>query len=355
MIKVLVLGAGGSPAINFVKALKMVKPPLGYGRLLTEEWAEKWKPITYGIDTNHFNLEVANTDYKYFLHSYSTKLEKLNELIEREEINFVHAQPDNEVLWLAENKHKIKAHTLVPDEKVVRKCQNKIVCNILLKSRGVPVPESSSFSSLGDINFPVWFRIAKGQGGYGSLLIDNVGLLFAWRNYWRKKGIEDEEMMISEYLPGNEVSWLSLWKSGKLITSQARTREAWLKPANSPTGISGTTAVQRTIHSKNVNKIGYDTIHAIDGKPNGIYVVDMKENKLGKFHVTEINCGRFFTTSDFIPHLGVNIPYIYVLAGLNMPLPKVKKYNCVPEGFYWIRVLDAESKVFNGKWTSQEL
>ena len=50
----------------------------------------------------------------------------------------------------------------------------------------------------------------------------------------------------------------------------------------------------------------------MDDRATGVFCVDLKEDEAGRPLVTEINAGRFFTTSNFLAEAGANMPYSYV-------------------------------------------
>jgi hypothetical protein len=56
---------------------------------------------------------------------------------------------------------------------------------------------------------------------------------------------------------------------------------------------------------------------------------------------TEINIGRFFTTSYFFTKAGLNFPEIYCDLALEERFPSLKrKINPLPDGLLWIRGMD---------------
>jgi hypothetical protein len=75
----------------------------------------------------------------------------------------------------------------------------------------------------------------------------------------------------------------------------------------------------------------------------------LKENIKGTPCVTEINAGRFFTTSNFFTECGLNMPYIYVkLAfGEKVKIP-ANKMTIIPPDKYWIRLPDALPVLVDG-------
>ncbi|MFV2041202.1 MAG: hypothetical protein ACC644_04340, partial [Candidatus Hydrothermarchaeales archaeon] len=70
--------------------------------------------------------------------------------------------------------------------------------------------------------------------------------------------------------------------------------------------------------------------------------------------VTEINAGRFFTTSNFFSEAGVNMPYMYVKLAFGESFEPGPKYNPIPEELYWIRLMDMGHKLVRGnRWNAQ--
>jgi carbamoyl-phosphate synthase large subunit len=89
-----------------------------------------------------------------------------------------------------------------------------------------------------------------------------------------------------------------------------------------------------------------NAIRALAQYPNGVFCVDMKTDFFGSIKVTEINAGRFFTTSNFFSHAGVNMPEMSIRAAFGEKL--------VPTGFatlgddlFWIRMVDMGFKLIH--------
>ena len=82
----------------------------------------------------------------------------------------------------------------------------------------------------------------------------------------------------------------------------------------------------------------------------------MKEDSHGMPRVTEINCGRFFTTSNFFAHAGTNMPDIYIKLAFGEPIPHIAPYNPLPEDLWWIRMIDKHFGLQKGnEWDIQNL
>lgn len=350
MIRILLLGAGSSASINFIKALRLSKE----------------KIYIVGADPNRYYLEMSPVDKRYLVtkeKGESEYINQLNEIIARENLEFTHAQPDPEVKILSDHRLFIKNKTFLPSKKAIDIFQDKLLTYQHLSKKKVPVANTTvvgNENKLREIFWSkdktIWLRARKGAGGKASLPTKKFEHAKMWIEYWIERGLKWEDFLAHEYLPGKEVSWLSIWKDGKLICSQGKERVEWVQANISPSGVAGTTAIQKTVHYGNVNEIGVKTVLAVENKPNGIFVVDTKENSSGIPCVTEVNPGRFFTTSLFYATLGVNMPLIFVKLGLDLPIGKVAQHNSTEKNVYWIRVTDGgPTMVKEGRWSSKIL
>jgi len=352
MKKILLIGCGGSAGFNFVESLRMSG----------EEF------LIVGTDINKEHLELSNCDIKYLVPKCSEPEypEVINGIIKDEGIEFVHIQPDVEVAFWSKNREKINSKLLLPSKETIEICHDKIKCNSVLKSSGVPVPESyhikdkdsirEVFESLKNKNEKIWVRAIRGAGSRASLPIKEVEHVELWIDYWNKnKGTNYEDFMLAEFLPGKEYAFQSIWKNGEIITSQARERKEYVFGSLTPSGQSSSPSVAMTVHNEEVNETATKAILSVDKNPQGVFCVDLKENKEGKPCVTEINVGRFFTTSDFFSKAGCNMPYYYVKMAYGEELPNLKKYNPIEPGIYWLRIIDMGKKMIkDGEWNYKE-
>ena len=348
MKRILVTGGGGPAGVNFIRSLRHAP--------------EKFYIVTSDINKHHLELPEADKKYLVPKNSDPNYIEKINAIIEKEEIDFIHPQPDSEVKFISENREKINTKIFLPKKETIRICQDKFKSAKLWKKMNIPVPETIKIKDENDVKeitnvfgFPFWIRASQGAGGRGSTLVNNLETALSWIKYWRARG-SDWEFIAQEYLPGQNIAFQSIWNKGELICSQARERIEYIYPYLSPSGITGTPSVAKTINDDYVNKIATKAVLAIDKKATGIFCVDLKRNKDGIPCPTEINAGRFFTTSFFFTKAGVNMPYIYVKLAFGEEIPKVKKYNCIGEGIYWIRHMDSGPVLLKeGGWTSFEI
>jgi carbamoylphosphate synthase large subunit len=343
--RVLCTGAGGPAGINFVKSL-MVAP-------------EKLHIV--GTEASEYYLHTMPTDTKYLVPKAKdpSYIDRLNEIIRKEKIDFLHAQPDVEVEIVSEQREKLEAPVFLPSKQAVLACQDKLASANAWKSKGVPVAktivvkqESDIDRAFAEFGSPIWIRATRGAGGRGSTPASNRETAVSWIKYWRARNV-DWAFIAQEMLPGRNIAFHSLWQNGELVTSMARERLEYIYSYLAPSGIMGTPAVQKTVHENTVNKISTEAVLAIDSNFTGIASVDLKENSKGVPCVTEINPGRMFTTSFFFSYASkvffndyrINIPYLYTKLAYKEPMPKLEKYNPLPADVYWIRHMDAPARL----------
>jgi len=341
MKRIMVTGAGGPASINFIASLKIVSERI----------------YIVGVDANKFRLNLAPVDSKFVVPKAIEReyIDILNEIIHKENVEFLHAQPDIEVRILSENREKIDANLFLPSKETIRICQDKFESAKILLKNGIPAARTIEIRCEKDIEkafeeygSPIWIRARHGAGGRGSTPAYNIETALSWIKYWEARG-EKMDFIAQEYLSGRNIAFHSVWKDGELIVSMARERLEYIYPNLAPSGITGTPAVQRTIHDEKVNEVATRAVLAIDPNFSGIACVDLKENSSGVPCVTEINAGRMFTTSFFFSYASKvlygdyrgNFPYIYLKLAYKENLLSLPKFNVLPEGLYWIRHIDA--------------
>jgi len=345
MKRVMITGAGGPAAINFIMSLKLSPEEL----------------YIVGTDTNKFRIHLAPTNSRFLVPKATDEnyIDALNEIIRKEKVEFIHPQPDIEVRVLSENREKLEANIFLPSKEAVRICQNKFESARLWLRKGVPTARTIEIKNEKDIRrafedfgSPIWIRAKHGAGGRGSTPAHNMETAISWINYWKARG-EKWEFIAQEFLSGRNLAFHSLWREGELITSMARERLEYIYPNLAPSGITGTPTVQRTIHDQKVNEVAVEAVLAIDSNFSGIACVDLKEDKERIPRVTEINAGRMFTTSFFFSYASkvlygdyrANFPYLYLKVAYKEKIPEIPKFNVLPEGLYWIRHIDAPARL----------
>ena len=167
MKRILVTGAGGSPSANFIRSL----------RAANEEYC------IIGTDADKYYLQRAEVDRRYLapLANDPKYIDFLNYIIEKEEVEFVHAQNDVEVSFLSENREKIKAKTFFPAKETVKILQDKFESFKLWEKAGIKVPKTQLITQdtdlgvlLDEMGGSMWLRAISGAGGRGDLPVYDV-------------------------------------------------------------------------------------------------------------------------------------------------------------------------------------
>jgi carbamoyl-phosphate synthase large subunit len=330
--RILVTGAGGTPSFNFIRCLRSSAETL----------------YIVGTDSNKYYIHLAReVDKKYIIPNYDDKafINKLNEIAEKESIEFIHAQPDTEVARISEDREKLKAKVFLPDKKTIRLCHNKFELVRHLNRNNLPSAKNILIRKEEDIKTAfqefgskIWLRAIRGAGGRGSLPVENFEHARAWVDY--RDGWEN--FVAEEYLPGKNMAWQAIFKEGELITSLVWKRIEYIISHVSPSGITGTPSVAKIMENEQVNRTAVDVVNSITEKPNGIFSIDFKENIDGVPCVTEINPGRFFTPSYMYVKAGINLPAIYLRLAFDEPIPRLRKFNAFKHRIFWIRGIDIE-------------
>jgi carbamoylphosphate synthase large subunit len=343
--RVLCTGAGGPAGINFIRSLELAPEQIA----------------VVGTEANAFYTQLSPAEKRYLVPRAIEPLyiDRLNEIIRLEKIDFLHAQPDVEVEAVSENREKLEAEVFLPSKTAVRACQDKLESAKIWRQKNVPVARILELKTEEDIDkafvelgSPIWVRARHGAGGKGSTPADNRETALSWIRYWKSRGVT-WEFVAQEHLPWRNIAFHSLWQNGELVVSMARERLEYIYAYLAPSGITGTPAVQRTVHDETINKIGTEAVLAIDSSFTGIASVDLKENAQGVPCVTEINPGRMFTTSFFFSFASkilrgdfcANIPYLYTLLAFKETVPEMPQYNVLPADVYWIRHMDAPARL----------
>jgi biotin carboxylase len=353
MRRILVTGAGGSPAANFVHSLRLAPEPF----------------FVVGTDTSKFHLELAAVDARYLLPRADDPryLDELNAVVEAEEAEVVHPQPEQEVLVLARNRDAVGAATFLPAAETVALCQDKAAFAQRIAEAGLPAPRFAradsedalreATASILEEREQAWVRAVRGAGARASLPVTSPEQAVAWVRYWVElRGLAVTDFMVSEFLPGREFAFQSIWREGELVTSAARERLEYVFGHLMPSGQSSSPSVARTVHRQDVNELATEAVRAVDPRATGVFCVDLKEDEGGQPLVTEINAGRFFTTSNFFAAAGANMPHEYVRLACGEDVDGLARYDAVEEGLYWVRMIDMGYKlVREGEWRSRKL
>lgn len=336
MTTILLTGAGGSAAANFDDALRR---------------AERGYRIV-GADSSSIRLHLAAAEIRVVIPRAGSDryADALRWVIEQWRVDVVHPQPDTEVRAIGALREELPAATFLPSQGALELAADKMAFARAMAAAGIPVPDSLPFESLDAVgpvtdkllkaHRKVWIRARSGAGSRASLPVRSGRQAQAWVEWWaEEQGIPATDFMACEFLPGREFAYQSLWQDGELLAGQARERVEYLYGHLTPSGQTSTPTVARTVRIREVDEVACAAIRALDPVPHGVYCVDLKEDAGGRPKVTEVNAGRFFTTSNFFAAAGLNMPDLYVRCAIG-ERPETLGSSPLPPDLYWIRMVD---------------
>jgi len=336
MTTVLLLGAGGSAAANVLDALRR---------------ADRTYRVV-GADASSVNLHLSAADERVVVPRAADPdyADAVRSVVGKFGCDVVHAQPDPDVLSISRIRNDLEAATFLPSDQAITLAADKLRFAERMEVAGISVPEAQPFASFDDVTAVtddlldrhprVWIRARVGAGARASLPVRTGAQALAWVQWWTdERGLSPSDFMASEFLPGREFAYQSVWQDGTLIAGQARERVEYLYGHLTPSGQTSTPSVARTVRIPRVDDVACSAIRALDPQPCGVYCVDIKESSDATPKVTEINAGRFFTTSNFFAAAGLNMPDLVVRAALGESLVPVGSSPLEPD-LYWIRMVD---------------
>jgi len=359
----LVTGAGGPLGCNVTRSLRMCKSPV---RLI-------------GTDANPYHRPLALTDRCLAVPRAGDPgyLERINQIVEEQGVDVVVPTHPVEVRALSAVRHRVRAKLFLPPHEAILAGQDKWRSWERFKAAGVPVPRTIKIDAPGDVVRafdelveivrsgarskgapvgseeapPLWFR-GSGVPGVGIGVAALPCKTAEHARFWVDHHDGWGKFMASEYLPGDNLTWLSVWSEGTLWGSQTRERLEYVIPHVSPSGITGAPAVCRTVTRPEVRAAGEAAVRATCGDaPHGIFFVDLKCDAEGAPRVTEINSGRFGTTIHFYTAAGFNFPELALQLCLGQT-PDEPRHDPIPAGTYWLRTLDCGPVLLpEGDWT----
>ena len=337
-LRVMVTGAGGPGAVNLSRSLLAMTP----------------QPWILAVDASPHYLLLALGHARARVPRCSDRgayLEAIAGLARDHAIDFIVPNNSLEIAALSAHRDQLPARTVLPDPPVLAVANSKWASwQVWRDADGVPVPATAllqgpddverAFASMQrDVEAPVWVRGAgiPGKGiGVASLPCRTVAQAIQWVDFHAGWG----GMIASEFLPGDNLTWMGLFDRGRLVASQGRRRVAYVIPHVSPSGITGAPAISHTISDPEVNAIGEAAVLALDPAYHGVGFVDLKGDGDGQPRVTELNAGRFGTTHYFYTAAGANFPELLLRMAQGQPLG-VPRADILPPDLYWIRTLDA--------------
>lgn len=341
MRTVLITGCGGAASINYTRSLKE---------------SGCWYRLV-GVDIDKYRIHRHECDISYLCPKANDPkyIPYLKEIIKKENIDFIHTQPEIEVYTIGKNRDEILqtgCKLFFPAQKTIDLLRDKSKSYEVWKKAGIKVPENISINNEDDLILAfekfgkdIWIRETIGAAGKGSMSRPSFG--FA-REYINSKGSWGR-VVAAQHLSDRTTTWQSLWHDGKLVVAQERKRMYWEMANRTQSGVTGLTGTGKTNDDPKVSDLAIKCIKAADSCPNGIFSVDFTYDYFGVPNPTEINIGKFFTTHNFVSRAGCNMPQIMIELCFGEYEGKYGIINPCPTGLYWVRGMDVAPKLINGE------
>jgi carbamoyl-phosphate synthase large subunit len=340
---VLLPGAGTGAGNSLIRSLRADYPGLA----------------VIGAHVDRFTLRNSKANHNYLLpqRGHPRFVDRLREIIEREQIDLLMPNTDADVVLASELRDVLPCRLFLPSKSVIERCQDKYDLSVFLRSRDVPVAATVPVSDLESLDAVfarlapgrrAWCRIRSGYASRGAAPVDTAEDARAWIGYWeRMRGVPAASFTLSEYLPGRDFACQSLWKDGRLILIKTVERLAYLGAETRASGTSSIASLAKTVNEPRVVETCERAIRALDPSVSGAFSVDLKENRAGVPCVTEINAGRFITMLSFFDFTGRhNMSTTYVRLALDEPVDIAEPYD-VCEDRYFVRGVDTLPTVFS--------
>lgn len=345
MTVVLVTGAGGPLGANLTRSLRSAPEPVR----------------VVGTEANRWHLPLSLCDATYlvpYAREREPYVEALQRVIAREGVDAILPTHPVEVRAIAELRDRLGVGTALPALATLDVADDKVATQQRLAAAGVPVPRTIQLADPADIerafaelggDRPVWVRGAGAPGlgiGGAALPCRDPHVAEAWVAHHRGWG----KMAASEYLPGDNLSWMAVFARGALLACAQRQRLEYVLPHVAPSGITGAPAVSVTIARPDLDDLGERAVRALDGAPpHGAFFVDVKGDAAGALMVTEVNAGRCGTTVEHYTQAGFNFPWLLAELALGRePAALPEPRRAVPPEQYWVRTLDCGPVLVRG-------
>jgi hypothetical protein len=341
-MRVLVTGAGTGATGNIVRALRRMTPA----------------PRIVGVNDDRFTLRQSSADGNYLCPAPGGKsfIDFLLEVVRREQVNVVVPTDDHYVKALSDARRRFPFRLLLPRRQTIDLCQDKLALNEFFRDKGIRVPRTYAVKSLRGLDaifarFPdasmLWCRARRGARSLGAAPVITVEQAHAWITLWRDlHGIAVSDFTLAEYLPGRHLVVPCVWHSGTLLRAQATEILGYFAAGNNPGAVSSLGNLAKTVVADKALKTALDAVRALERRPAGAYVVELRETAEGLPAITEINSGRFPAGIAALVGIGDdNMVALFAAAAAGRPAPAAEPLGTAKE-YYLVRDIDTEPGVY---------
>ena len=279
----------------------------------------------------------------------------LTQLVRDQRIDLVIPNNDREVAAISAIRDVLSCRTFLPDNQTVQACQDKVVFYNKLTAAGIPVAKSyplERFSDIGRIGKKIttdriWIRPKSGSGSKGATWVNNAQQAEYWINLWVSlRGYKITDFTMSEFLPGRDYCFQSVWKNGRLLVCGLVERLSYLGGANRLSNMSSSPSFAKTIRDDSALKTIFETVRVLSDRPHGNFSFDLKGRSDGRMCITECNIGRFCMITPIFDLVGrYNMAEMHVRAAFDEEPEHIENPIDIQEGYYLVRTLDNQPKI----------
>lgn len=301
-MNILITTAGGGNALNLARSLKY-----GFGD-------EPTKIVGVNIDRYELAKAYHSPDYDkvYLVPGFKEDAyySMMTKIIQDENIDFVIPNHEFEIEHILEMGYDdILDKCFLPSKDTVKLCNDKYQLNKFLDGyeflNGCLGSKISNIESVVPVShivetpleqnsdYPYWVRLTQGAGSRGANIVNNIDELYNWIETWiSKENVDYGDFMISEYLPGADHHYFSLWNNGEMVIGKTIRRMRYCCAKYSITGTSSSPSLCVLVKNPILDEINQNIIKAVDPHAQGLFGIDFKADKDGVHKITEINIGR---------------------------------------------------------------
>jgi carbamoyl-phosphate synthase large subunit len=341
--RILVTGSGSPVGVNVTRSLHMASR----------------KPFVLGTEASRYHIHLSLADETAPVppaRDGDAFVAALQHLVAEHRIDMILPTDPLDVRTVSVHRALFaRVRLMLPPHEAIAVADDRWRTYRLLRDAGLPVPVTRRIERHADLESlfaeltsrPIWVRSATAPGigmSPAALPCREVAHAAAWVAHHRGWG----QFLASEYLPGRTLIWCGVFYRGELVVGLSRERLESVVPPARPGGITGTTAVTRTVSRPDVHEASEAAVRALPGPPHGVYGVELQEDAAGTARITEIRAGRFGTTVHFFTEAGCNLVEFLTSLALGQPLPGAPEgrlfgaplVDPIAPGTYWIRSLD---------------
>jgi hypothetical protein len=342
-IRVLITGAGTGSSGNLVRALRAMTPP----------------PVIVGVNHDRFTLKQSLADVNYLCPRYDTHqfVDSVLEIVKQESINVVMPTDDDAVKAFSETRDRFPVELFLPRRETIELCQDKYALNVFLRRRTIPAPLAYEVRALRDLerifagfsrDGLLWCRARRGSRSLAATPVATVEQARAWITQWRDlQGVKVSDFMMAEYLPGRHIVVYSVWRDGRLLLARSVEILSYFAAGNNPSGVFSLPSLAKTVVVPEALQVTVRALQAIETRPSGAFIVELKESANGVLCITEINAGRFPSGATALLSAGKhNMIAVFALSAVGEPVT-IDNPHSSSSNYYLVRDIDAIPGVFS--------